>query len=203
MFDWSQYLGPGASIGAGVGSLVGTKNPANDAQKYLGQIPGTMQPYYQPYIDKGRGALDTLYGQYGNLINDPSELLKKIGSQFQESPGYQYEMDEAMKSAANAAASGGFLGSPQHQLEAQRNAAGIASKGYNDYLQNALGLYGTGLQGLGGINEMGFRASTGLADNLAQTLMSQGNLAYSGRANRNQMLGGGIGNIIGGLAGLL
>jgi hypothetical protein len=33
---------------------------------------------------------------------------------------------------------------------------------------------------------MGFRASTGLADSLANNLMSEGNLRYAGQVNSNQ-----------------
>jgi len=49
---------------------------------------------------------------------------------------------------------------------------GFANKDLGDYMNRVMGVYQTGLQGLGGLNRMGFQASTGLAGNLANVLMN-------------------------------
>ncbi len=73
--DWFlKSLGIGGGLGQAAGGIaglfgVGGKNPANAASKYLDQIPGAIKPYYDPYINAGKGALDELGSQYGQLTN--------------------------------------------------------------------------------------------------------------------------------------
>ena len=61
-------------------------------------------------------------------------------------------------------------------------------------MNRAMGLYGAGVSGEGGLQQQGFQASTDLAQNLANALMSQGNMAYSGAQGQQQgfldLLGG-------------
>lgn len=217
-------------IGAGIGGMFGGghhKDPYKAASKYFNQIPGTVTPYFQPYINAGQNALGQMQGQYGSLlgnlpgvqnqfdslINDPNALYSKIAAGYQKSPGYDWQLNQGLNAATNAAAAGGMAGSPEHQQQAAGIAEGLASQDFNNYLGHVLGLYGTGLQGksglygmglegLGGIGQMGYNASNELAGALASSLMNQGNLAYSGTAARNQQQGQGIGNILGGLGAL-
>ncbi len=203
-WDWKNAAG-GAGIGGALGSLFGGgSNPADAAAKYLNQIPGTLKPYYDPYIGAGKTAMDTLMPQFQGLIKDPTALMNAIGQTYKASPGYQYNVDQATNAANQAAAAGGMVGSPAEQEELAKRISGIASQDYNNYLQTGLGQYGMGLQGMQGINQMGFNASTGLAENLANALMSQANLSYAGQANQNQMAGNkssGFGSALGALAG--
>lgn len=204
-WNWKNAAG-GAGIGSALGSIFGGggSNPADAASKYLNQIPGTLKPYYDPYINSGKEAMGTLMPQYQSLINDPTGLMNAIGQNYQQSPGYQYNVDQATSGANQAAAAGGMVGSPAEQEELAKRISGISSQDYNNYLQTALGQYGMGMQGMQGINQMGYNASTGLGDNLASALMSQANLAYAGQANQNQQSGqrnSGFGAGLGALAG--
>jgi hypothetical protein len=207
MTDFQRFgIGAGlGGIGAGLGAMMmgGGKDPYGQASKYYDRIPDTLKPYFQPYINAGQGAMGQLQGQYGNLVNDPSGFLKNLGQGYQQSPGYDWQMKQAQNAATNAAAAGGMAGSPQHQQQAAQLASNIANQDYYNYLQNALGVYGTGLQGLQGINQMGFGASTGLGENLANSLMNQGNMAFSGQASRNQAQGSQWGDLLGGLGSLM
>lgn len=205
-FPWQQF---GSGIGDILGGLFGSnKNPADAAMGYLNQISGTMQPYYNPYITAGRNALGTLQGQYNTLLQDPTAMMRNIGKTFQQSPGYQFQVNQALNAANRAAAAGGMAGSPMEQQNIASTVNDLANQDYYHYLNAGLGQYGQGLSGMGGINQMGFQASDELAKNLAQVLMSQANAAYSGQANENQsqggmmgMLGGGLGTLLGGLSG--
>lgn len=161
-------------------------NPADSAMGYFDQVPGTIKPYYDPYINAGRDALGTLQGQYNTLVNDPNAIINKFGSQFQKSPGYQFQMNEAMNGANNAAASGGMLGTPYHQKNAASLAGNIANQDYYNFLNNSLGMYGKGLEGYQGLNQMGYGASDALASGLAANLMNQGQLAYQGQQAQNE-----------------
>lgn len=222
-------FGPwGAAAGGALGALGGFGgNPTDDAMKYYKQIPGQMKPYYDPYINAGRGALGQLNGQYGtmagqyqgvqnqynDLMNDPAATYNWLASGYQKSPGYDWRMKQGMAGVNNANAAGGMLGSPMHQQEASEMSQGIANQDFGNYMNQVGGMYGMGLQGntnmmnrglqgLDTINQMGFGASTDLATNLAQALMSQGNLQYAGQNNQNQQNSGMLGNAIGNLGNL-
>jgi len=203
-----SMFGPwGAAIGGGLGGLMGLfgggnrSNPADAANPYLNQISGIQHQYYDPYVKAGQGAMSTLQGQYGNLINDPTALMSQIGSKFQASPGYQYQLDQALGAGNRAAAAGGMLGTPAEQSAMQKNAMGLANQDYYNFMDRGMKDYQMGLGGLGDINQMGYEASTGLANNLSQALMSQANLAYSGAANQNQSSGGMFGGLLGMMGG--
>src|SRR3990167_9887896 len=203
--NWFDHMGPGGVIGITAGSALGqrfspARNPADDARKYLDRIPGQMHPYYDPYINAGRYALGKLQDQYGGLVDDPSQLLGRVGASYEKSPGYDFEMNQALQGATNAQAAGGMAGSPQHQQLAADIAESLASRDYNNYLSNYLGLYDTGLQGLGNLNQMGYGASTDLAQNLTNALLSQANLSYAGTINENEQ-NDWLGSLLGGIGG--
>lgn len=166
------------------------QNPANKASGYLDQIPETLRPYFEPYIKAGQGTIPTLQGQYNNLLNNPGELYQKLASGYQSSPGYDFAKKQALGAIDNAAAAGGSLGSMGHQQQAGEMATNLANKDFNDYLNQILGLYGSGLSGTQDMFKTGFGASTNFGEDLAQALMSQGNLAYAGQQNQNNFRGG-------------
>lgn len=218
----------GMMFGGGLGQLLGMKNPSNSAMPYLNQIPGMMQNYYNPYISAGQNAMGqlmpqyqnmmanggTLNNQYSQLVNDPTHMMNQIGSTYHQSPGYQWQVDQATKAANNAAAAGGMLGSPAEQQQLAQNVNGLANQDYYHYmdqgmnsygqgLQGMQGMFNQGLQGMQGINEMGYGASNSLAENIAQAMMSQAMMKYAGQANQNQSQGGGLGSMLGGIASIL
>jgi len=185
------------------------KNPADAAMPYLSGIGGAISPYYNPYIEGGKGALDPLQEQYGSLLKDPTALMNKIGSTYQPSPGYGFNVSEATRAANQASAAGGMVGSPQEQAELAKTIQGISSQDYNQYLQTALGQYGMGLQGMGDIQKLkyqtGYSASNEMATDLATQLMMQAKLKYAGQAAQNEHEGGmfsSLGGMIGGAASL-
>lgn len=230
----SKYgLGSGISgIGSGLASMFGGgsgggHDPYDAAKGYFDKIPGQISPYFNPYINAGHDALGKLQGQYGtmmgqyqgvqnqynDLMNDPAATYNWLGSGYQKSPGFDWQMNQGMNAANNAAASGGMQGSPQHQQQASTMATGLANQDFQNYMNRVSGMYGmglqgnanmfnTGLQGMQGINQMGYNASDSLAGALGSNLMNQGNLAFSGAAAKNQSKGSGWGDLLGGLGTL-
>lgn len=201
--EWDQWLQqyPGL-YESGVGSFIGgNTNPASYAKGYYDQIPDVMKEYYDPYIEAGRGALGRTQEEYEHLMNDPTQITNRLGANFTDDPGYQFALGQGEQAITNAQAAGGMAGSPQHQQLAAQLAAQMANQYYKDYMDRELGLYGAGLAGMGGINQMGYGASTGLGEDLARALMNQGNLAYTGQQNRN-MQGNPVGSMLGGIAGI-
>jgi hypothetical protein len=191
-FDMQEFLKslggavPGlAQAGGGLFGLFNKpKNPADSANKYISQIPGQTQQYYQPYMDAGKGALSNLQNQYGDLLSGTTQ--NKLGESYKESPGYQFALKQALQGGNNAAAMGGNLGMPQHEQANMEYAQGLAAQDYDKYIQNQMGLYGQGLQGNQLLNQQGFDANKGMADTVGNALSQQGAYAYGGQAGMNQ-----------------
>jgi hypothetical protein len=180
----------------------GGKNPADAAMPYLNQIPGQTQQYQQPWFDAGKNMIPGLSDQYNQLMNDPSKRLNEIGAGYKESPGFKFAMQQALQGSGHAAAAGGMAGSPQHEQQNMQLSNDIASKDYNDYMQNALGMYGMGLNGGQNMSNQGQQSGQSMADMIAQTLAQQGNLAFQGQAQKNKNQSDMWGNIFKGAGSL-
>jgi hypothetical protein len=206
-FDISSFFKNYGSALPGIGQAAGgamslfgnNKNPADIANKYISQIPGQTQQYYQPYMEAGKGAMSDLQNQYKNLLS--GDVQNKLGENYKQSPGYQFALEQALAGANNAAATGGMLGIPAHQQQNMQIAEGLASQDYNNYLQNQMGLYGQGLQGNQQLNQMGYNANTDYATNIANALAQQGAYAFEGQQGLNQKRSQGLSDIFGGLGG--
>lgn len=177
-------------------------NPAASANKYLSQIPGAVQPYYQPYMDAGSSVLPGLESQYGQLMQDPSQRLGEIGAGYTQSPGYQQALQQALGAGLSGSAAGGMLGTPASQQTQGDIAGQLSSQDYQNYMNNALGLYQSGLQGGMGLGQMGQQASTQYGNILGSNLVQQGGYAAAGTAGLDKLLGSAAGNIFGALGNI-
>lgn len=200
-----KFSPTGAAAGSAVGGLISPwSNPYNKSMDYLNQIPGTVTPYYNPYIQAGGRSLNTLENTYNQLLQNPGQTMNQIGSGFQASPGYQYNVEQATNAANQAAAAGGMLGTPEEQQQLAGTVSGLANQDYYNYLNNALGLYGQGLSGMQGINQMGYNASDQLARTLKDVLESQSKASMAQQYAENQRSAAessGFGDVLGGFAG--
>jgi len=197
-------IGSGAAgIGGGLYNIFGPgPGIAKEANKYMNQIPGAMRPYYQPYMEAGKTALGDLMGQYGQLTGSTGDVYNKLAGGYQQSPGYQSALNEAMRAVGNQAAAAGMAGSPAAQVSAAEYSGKLAQQDFGDYMNRMMGLYNTGLQGMSGINQMGYGASTDYANMLGSILGQQGQYGAMEKAMRNQQRGQGIGQLFGGLGSL-
>jgi len=183
--DYMDTVGPGA-----IAHLFnGGSDPSKQADKYYDRIPDTLKQYLNPYVTAGQGAMGDLTKQYSDLMSDPGSILARIGKGYSASPGFEFAKNNGLNSINNAAAAGGMMGSASHQQDAGELSTNLANQDYGNYMKQAMGLWGKGLEGKEHINDMGFDASKSLAENLAQAMMSQGNLAYAGQASRNKARG--------------
>lgn len=162
------------------------KNPAKAAQPYLQQIPGAVQPYYQPYINQGQQSGSAASGIYNQMSSDPTAFLNQLMSGYTPSQGYQFQADQAQKAASNAAAAGGYRGTSFDQMQQAELANALASQDMYKWLEQVLGVQGVGLGGQQHLADQGFQASTGYGDVLGNTLGAQGGLAYQGQAQKNK-----------------
>lgn len=221
----------GAAAGYGIGNSLGGRGRGGGggdggmSSQQLAQMRQAQQQNLGPYVAAGQAALPRLSGEYQGIIdqanplgqyqvmvNDPGALMSRLGSGYQQSPGYQYNVDQATRASNNAAAAGGFIGSPQHQLQMAKEIGGLANQDYGQYLNNAMGLYGQGVQGIGNMYGQGLQGMQNMAGmgldagrassaTLSDMLKSQAQLSYSNYWNNRKSLEGGLGNLLGGRAG--
>jgi hypothetical protein len=183
----------------------GNKNPANSANKYLSQIPQTMSPYFQPYINQGQQAGQQLTSQYNQMTQNPGEFYSNIGKDFKNSPGYAATLREALSGANNAAAlgGGGGLGSYGHQELSAQAAGDVANQDYQKYIDHMMEVFGMGQKGQQQQQQQGFDASQRYGENLGNVLGQQGQYAFGGQAGQNANRGQNWSNLFSGLGNLL
>ena len=91
-----------------------------------------------PYMDAGKKALDPWQTELGITKDGYNPRLYDysmgaLSQGFEESPGYQYQIDEMMRAVQNSAAGRGMLGSGPTLKALQRNAGGLAAQDYWNY----------------------------------------------------------------------
>jgi hypothetical protein len=179
-------------------------NPADAAMPYLQDIPGTVTPQYQSYINRGQQSGDVLSSQYGEMSNNPSGYYNSIMAGYTPSPMYQYNKQQLMGQDSAAAAAGGYAGTAYDRGVEDQDISGLLSQDEQSYFNNIFGINDYGLRGQGQLYNTGYQASSSLADALASNLAAEAGLQYQGTAgenqyyqqkrnNRNSLIGMGIG----------
>lgn len=160
------------------------EDPKKEANRYLSQIPGVGRQYYDPFIQGGRRAGSLLEGEYGRMLK-PTSFIDDIMKNYQMSEGAKYQRDQLGRGIGATAAAGGYAGNPEHQREYGEMAQGIMSKDMQQYLQNALGVYGGGISGEQDFYNKGYGASGSMADLMGGNLSSQAGLAFQDASQSN------------------
>lgn len=149
----------------------------------------------QPFINAAGGQRGILTGAENELLN-PSDLLNKWIGSYQESPYAKQLFGSAQQSGLDAAASQGLLGSSAAINNIQTSGANIMNADRQQYLNDLMNKY---LSGIGiGQNIYGYGANAantlaGGALNNGQNLAGTAYGAAQAPYNRwNQLLGTGI-----------
>ncbi len=172
------------------------EHPMREANEYFNQIPDILKQNFNPYIKRGKRAGNMLEGEYGELLGDPGGKLNEIGGSFQQSPGFDFALKKALSGANSSMAAGGMSGSPMHEQNNMETATNLANQDYNNWIKNALGLYGEGLHGEQGMYDIGARAGIGMGEDLASMKAQQGRMAYENAAGKNQKSGMDMNNML-------
>lgn len=154
-----------------VGGATNTKNPADNANEYLNQIPGLYEPMQQ---------------FYQGLSQNPGQQVNNIGQDFQQSPGYQFSLQQALNANKGNLASRGMLHTPQAEQEQMGLATNLANQDYYNWLQQAMGVFNTGVGG-----------QQNILDTLGGNLQSQASNAFSGQQGKNDYKQALIGALLG------
>lgn len=174
-------------------------DPSNSMGNMPNDVSNTISPYYQPYMDAGLSSMGTLQEQLARMYGDPGALYADLGKGFKESPGYEYNVQQATGAANRAAAAGGQLGSPAEQLALSKQVSGMADQDYDNYMKSMMGIYGGGIQGLTGLTQLGYGASSSMANDMANAMMGQYGMQMAGQNAQNQ----GFNSLLGTAGGLV
>lgn len=155
------------------------------------------------YIDTGEakavdalnasgGSLNALAQKYGagtNLYLDAlgvngAEAAANARNSFTNSPGYQYQQDEAAKQLLRQSSAAGMLNSGNTLTALQDRAQGIASQDYNNWLTNLSGLVNPELSATTGAAGVG-TSLAGLYSGNASQRVGLGNFTTTGVTGQN------------------
>ena len=158
------------------------------------------QADYQPYLQAGQGAENTLANLYGN---NGSAAQTSAQQNFANTPGYQFALNQGINAVnANAAAMGSPL-SGNNQQAVNNYAQGTANQTYNNYVNQLQNLASGGLNAAGGSGNAGLTGASAIASldqnkaNAANSAIGTGlqGLFPGGGINLQSLLGnGGSGN---------
>ncbi|MCJ2052618.1 hypothetical protein [Methylobacterium sp. J-070] len=118
-------------------------NQYGQTQGYLGQATAS----YAPMVQGGSNAFNQFLNATG--ANGAAGSQAALAN-FQEAPGYQYSLDQALGSVQRSAAARGGLAGGNATSDILNTANGLASQGYQQYVNNlntGAGYYTTGLAG--------------------------------------------------------
>lgn len=164
----------------------GGTNPADAAKPYFDQIAPMEKENYNPYIQKGNQAYDATNPVLSQMSSDPAAFLEKLMRQYSSSRSYGLRNQEALTSAGNTAAAGGMRGSINDINNEAHISDSLLGDDMQQWLQNVLGIEGTGLSGEQHLFDTGYDATKSLTSDLSNVLGTQGQLAFQGQANKNQ-----------------
>lgn len=189
----------------GLGYLLNNDNASGN--KAITNASNAAQANFAPYLQAGTGAENTLSSLYGN---NGTAAQASAQQGFQNSPGYQFALNQGLNAInADAAAKGQTLSG--NTMQGINNyAQGTASQQYNNYinqLQNLAsgGLSAAGGSGTAGLTGAGAQAQTGQnRANAKNTAIGTGlSSLFPSQLNLQQLLGtGGAGGSGGLLAAL-
>lgn len=162
-------------------------NPSEFAMPYLNEIPGTVSPYYQPFIQGGQEAQGQANPQYSQMAQDPGAFIERLMSGYTPSRGYQFKQREMEKALRSEAAHGGFLGTPYAQQQQGELVQGLLGQDMQQFLENLMGAQGRGLGGLENRIGRGYESSHGLGNILGSVLGTKAGLGFQGQAQQNQL----------------
>ena len=174
------------------------KAQANAMAAYLAQMRQGRDKaisYQQPYEQAGRSGLNLLQ-QY--LTGDPMATQNRL----EQSPGYQFRLQQGQNSIQNLLASRGGLKSGGAMKALEEFAQGTASQEFGNqvgYLQN---LSNMGQQSATAMGNAEMMAGTNMANASQQGILGQGMAMANRDAQMGNIFGGGMGQIGGTMLGM-
>jgi hypothetical protein len=151
--------------------------------------------YQRPYEEAGRSGLNLLQ-QY--LTGDPSTVQNRL----EQSPGYQFRLDQGQESIQNLLASKGGLKSGAAMKAIEQYAQGTASQEFGNQIGYLQGLAGIGQNASLAMSNAEMNAGSNMASASQQGISGAGMAMANRDAQMGNILGSGMGQIGSSLFGL-
>lgn len=168
----AAVIGGGALVGGLFGGS-GASKAAKAQAAAAGQSAQVQWNMFQeqkemmaPWLEVGEKGLNKL----------SALLLDGDMSQFQQSPGYQFAMEQGTQAVTGSQAAGGMLQSGNTMKELTQFGQGLANQEFNNYINQLSGVAGTGQAAASTLG--GFGSQT--AANMGNAYMAQGQAQAAG-----------------------
>lgn len=133
---------------------------ASDAQATQLQMFNVLQKNLQPYNQAGQAALGPLQGLLGLGPQGSAGMQQTLSNL----PGYQFALNQGLKSTQNAATARGLGNSGASLKGAASYATGLAQQNYGTYLSQLMGLAGMGESAGAGVGAGAMTAGTNIGN---------------------------------------
>ncbi len=189
-------IGGIASIASGVISSNAAQKAAQDTAAASGNALQLQNEQYQqnrtdtlPWLVAGQAALAQYGGELG--LTKTNADGTPFTSQFQETPGYQYDVSQAEKGVDNNLAALGLKGSGAALKALTKTRMGLADKTYNNYLDRL------SAASVGGQSQANTDAAAGTANaiNVGNLGISAADARASGYIGSANAATGALGNV--------
>lgn len=191
----SAVVGAGASIAGSSAQASATSKASKaqqDAQKYAADIQKEMYDTTRsdllPYNTAGQNATNQLTSQLSSLTSP----IRMDQSTLENTPGYQFNLTQGLKSVQNSAAARGLGTSGAALKGAASYATGLADSTYQQQFNNELASRQNAYNMLSGVAQLGENAAAQTGAYGTQTATSIGNQAVTTAGNiGNNIIQGG------------
>lgn len=133
------------------------------AGKALGEGYQQAEQYQKPFYEGGTKAFDKLQTGYGEM-EDPNAFYNKIGSQYEPSSNFQFQLKKIMDVINNNAIKTGRLGSDSQDRDIADYTHEMLGTDFQTFLQNILGINNNYLGGEEKIANYGVNAGNNLGN---------------------------------------
>jgi hypothetical protein len=204
----------GAVVGGVATTMAGNKaagaqqDAANTAAGVQYAALDQMQQNQSPYMQAGQDALSQYQQMLASGQLSPQFSFNPTMAQLEQTPGYQFALQQGLKGVQNSAAAKGLGYSGAQIKGAEQFGTGLASQTYQQQYQNALQNFNTNYQvgqnaanRLSGLVSLGQNAAAGVgnagiqvAGNVGNALIGAGNAQAAAYTNMGNAVNGAIGN---------
>jgi len=174
------------------------KAQGNAMNAYLAEMRRSKQAaigYQRPYEEAGRSGLSLLQ-QY--LTGDPAATQNRL----EQSPGYQFRLNQGQNSIQNLLASKGGLKSGAAMKALEEYAQGTASQEFGNQVGYLQGLAGIGQNASIAMGNYEIQAGANMANASQQGVLGQGMAMANRDAQMGNIIGGGMSQIGGTALGM-
>jgi hypothetical protein len=187
-------IGAAGAIGGALISGSASQSAANteaSAANAAAQVQQNMfnqtQANLLPYMGAGTNAL----AAYQAALGLGGQSNAQIMNQLQNTPGYQFQLQQGLGAINNAASAAGGVNSGNTLRALTQYGQGLANQTYQQYLGNLSGLAGSGQNAAANLG--GLSASVG--SNIGSSLIGAGNALAAGTVGQANALNSAFGNI--------